>query len=124
MVLPEHLHAILTLPSGDHDYSGRWRLIKRTFSRRLTQLGVPVEKNRRGEYDLCARRFWEHTIRDESDFAHHLDYIHYNPVKHGWVKRPLEWPYSTFHRYVAAGLYPADWGSQPLLSKGEYGEWE
>jgi putative transposase len=88
------------------------------------QAGVLVEKNRRGEYDLWARRFWEHTIRDESDFAHHLGYIHYNPVKHGWVKRPREWPYSTFHRYVAAGLYPADWRSQPLLSKDEYGERE
>lgn len=123
VVLPEHLHAIWTLPLEDVDYSTRWKRIKRQFTYyRLVEAGVTVKKNRRGEYDLWQNRFWEHTIRNESDFTRHFDYIHYNPVKHGLVKRVRDWPYSTFHRYVKAGIYPADWGDQAQQFNGDYGE--
>ncbi|MDD5033816.1 MAG: transposase [Methylococcaceae bacterium] len=112
VVLPEHLHAVWTLPPDDDDYSGRWKLIKGRFSHRLAKAGLPIEKNERGEYNLWQSRFWEHTIRDESDFAHHVDYIHYNPVKHGHVTRVMDWPYSSFHRFVKLGVYSNDWGGE------------
>jgi putative transposase len=67
------------------------------------------------------RRFWEHQIRDEADFVRHVDYIHWNPVKHGYVRRAAEWPYSTFHRYVRSGVYAEDWGGIPD-SAGDFGE--
>ena len=123
VVLPEHLHALWTLPPDDDDYSGRWKLIKGRFSHLLAKAGAPIGKNPRREYDLWQSRFWEHTIRDETDFARHADYIHYNPVKHGWVKRAGDWPYSTFHRYVEAGIYPAGWGQGTSPSSNDdYGE--
>ncbi|MGD7034062.1 REP-associated tyrosine transposase [Methylotuvimicrobium buryatense] len=122
VVLPEHLHAIWILPPEDTDYSMRWKRIKRQFTNRLVEAGVAVKKNRRGEYDLWQNRFWEHTIRNESDFTRHFDYIHYNPVKHGLVTRVRDWPYSTFHRYVKAGVYPVDWGDESQHYDGDYGE--
>ena len=109
VVLPEHLHAIWTLPSGDDDYSGRWRAIKARFTRLLAESGVDIQRNLKGEYNLWQRRFWEHTLRDEADLRRHIEYIHFNPVKHGWAKRVRDWPHSTFHRYVRAGVYPLDW---------------
>ncbi|NOR51740.1 MAG: transposase [Gammaproteobacteria bacterium] len=110
VVLPEHLHCIWTLPQGDADYGVRWGLIKAGFSR-LIPPGERRSKSRtkRGERGIWQRRYWEHLIRDERDFAHHVDYIHWNPVKHGWVKRVEDWPYSSFHAYVRRGIYPADW---------------
>ena len=122
VVLPEHLHAIWTLPTDDDNYSERWKLIKGRFTRRLLKAGLPIKKNQRGEYDLWQGRFWEHTIRDETDFAHHVDYIHYNPVKHNWVERVRDWPYSTFHRYVEAGIYPANWGEDFVEPVDDHGE--
>ncbi|MGH8525557.1 MAG: REP-associated tyrosine transposase, partial [Gammaproteobacteria bacterium] len=97
-------------PPGDDNFTDRWRLIKQAFSRAL-----PLDERRssvriaRGERGLWQRRFWEHAIRDDKDYAAHVDYCHINPVKHGYVKRVSEWPYSTFHRYVTRGLYPPDW---------------
>lgn len=122
VVLPEHIHAVLTLPANTHDYPGRWKLIKSRFTHLLVKAGLPVQKNERGEYDVWQTRYWEHTIRDESDFAHHVDYIHYNPVKHGFTKMVKEWPYSTFHRHVEAGIYPPGWGGGDNEWDGEYGE--
>jgi putative transposase len=101
VLLPEHLHCLWTLPEGDTDFSKRWGLIKTKFSSHLSTPGSPVWQN----------RFWEHLIRHDQDFQRHLDYIHYNPVKHGLVANPGAWPASTFHRYVKAGLYPANWGA-------------
>src|SRR5688500_7283906 len=109
VILPEHLHAIWTLPSGDSDFSGRWRRIKAHFTHRLVAAGVPVRRHRNGEYALWQRRFWEHTIRNETDFERHVDYVHFNPVKHKLVRRTSECPYSSFHLYVRRGLLPADW---------------
>lgn len=109
VVLPDHLHAIWTLPEGDDGYSGRWRAIKTRFTRLTGAAGIGLTRNAKGEYDLWQRRFWEHTVRNERDLQTHVDYIHFNPVKHGCVKRVQDWPHSTFHRYVRAGLYPIDW---------------
>ncbi len=110
VVLPDHFHLLCTLPEGDADFSSRVQIIKRAFTRSLLACGVPLVKDARGEYPLWQRRFWEHTIRDPHDYARHVDYIHFNPVKHGWVRQVRDWPYSSFHRYVRQGLLPADWG--------------
>ena len=110
VVLPEHMHAIWTLPPGDSDFSTRWRLIKSGFSRVLpnTERRSAVRRLA-GERGIWQRHFWEHVIRDEVDYEQHLDYVHANPLKHGWVRRVADWPYSSFHRYLAQGMYPADW---------------
>jgi putative transposase len=110
VVLPEHLHTIWTLPPGDLDYAMRWRLIKTLFSRELPK-DEKISESRLGkkERGIWQRRYWEHTLWDELDFARHADYIHFNPVKHGHVKAVGEWPYSSFHRFVESGIYPADW---------------
>jgi putative transposase len=122
VVLPDHLHALWRLPEGDTDYSNRWRRIKSKFSRVLPK-GEPISKSRtsKGERSIWQRRFWEHTIRDEEDFQRHLDYVHYNPVKHGLVSRVVDWPHSTFHEYVAQGKYSRDWG-QGFEIEGDFGE--
>ena len=117
VVLPEHMHCLWTLPKGDCDFPGRWRAIKTTFSKSLL-VGEPRSPvmTRRGERGIWQRRYWEHTIRDDHDFAVHFDYTHFNPVKHGLVEHPGDWPHSSFHRCVANGLYPAGWlggGSEP-----------
>ena len=110
VVLPEHMHCILSLPENDSDFSLRWRLIKSGFSRSLpkTEYLSPVRKSS-GERGIWQRHYWEHLIRDEVDYQRHVDYVHINPVKHGHVQRVQDWPYSTFHRYVESGIYPADW---------------
>ncbi|MEW6658549.1 MAG: transposase [Thermodesulfobacteriota bacterium] len=115
VLLPDHLHTIWTLPENDDNYGSRWAVIKRIVSKRcgsLEGMRVPVSSSRgnRGEGPFWQRRFWEHCIRDELDLQRHLDYIHWNPVKHGYVNRVIEWPYSTFHRFVGKGIYPSDWG--------------
>ncbi|HYQ91201.1 MAG TPA: transposase [Candidatus Competibacteraceae bacterium] len=111
VILPDHLHAVWSLPEGDADYPTRWLLIKAQFSRSLPPgERIRASRVRKGERGLWQRRYWEHWIRDERDFARHVDYIHYNPVKHGYVSRPVEWPYSSLHRYIQRGVLPADWG--------------
>ena len=110
VVLPEHLHCVMTLPPGNSDFSLRWRLIKSGFSRALprTERRSAV-RQAAGERGIWQRHYWEHLIRDEADYQRHVDYVHVNPLKHGLVQRIRDWPYSTFHRYVTAGIYPADW---------------
>jgi putative transposase len=104
VVLPDHLHAIWTLPSGDADYTLRWRLIKTYFSRGLVaDERRPKSRTAKSEHGIWQRRYWEHTLRDEHDYARHADYIHINPVKHGHVKRVVDWPHSSFHRFVRLG---------------------
>jgi putative transposase len=122
VVLPEHLHAVWTLPPDDSDYAGRWRLIKSRFMHKLMKAGLGLSRNGKGEYNLWQRRYWEHRIRDEEDFKRHVEYIHFNPVKHGWVKQVQDWPYSTFHRFVRNGIYPLDWAGYLLEFDGDYGE--
>ena len=123
VVLPEHIHAIWTLPPEDTDYSGRWRSIKAGFSRSLAQAGLLMPRQGRNGYALWQSRFWEHTIRDEDDLRRHVDYIHYNPVKHGLVGKVVEWPHSSFHRFVERGDLPADWaGAHAGSDEGQFGE--
>lgn len=110
VILPDHLHTIWTLPEGDDDFSLRWRQIKAAFSRQI-ETGERLSKSRhqKNERGIWQRRYWEHAIRNERDYNHHFDYIHFNPVKHKLVDKVKEWPYSSFHRYVRLGLYPEDW---------------
>ena len=114
VVLPDHIHAIWTLPENDADYALRWRLIKTHFSRHITKTESKTEKISqsrisKGERGIWQRRYWEHTIKDDRDFANHVDYIHINPVKHGYVNQATEWPHSSIHKYIAAGKLPIDW---------------
>jgi putative transposase len=109
-VLPDHLHAVWTLPTDDADFSLRWNLIKAGFSRGLAaSIQRSASKVVKREKGIWQRRFWEHQIRDELDLQRHVDYIHFNPVKHGHVVQVADWPYSSFHRYVERGIYPPDW---------------
>ena len=121
VVLPEHLHLLMQLPPGDADFSTRVRVFKQTFVRLLRERGEVVRCNHRNEADVWQARFWEHLIRDERDYAAHVDYIHCNPRKHGLVERVCDWPYSSFHRYVADGRLPWAWagGGSELSATGE-----
>ena len=121
VILPDHLHVTMTLPDNDADFPGRWKRIKSIFTHRLAASGAPISRNHRGEFALWQRRFWEHTVRDETDFERGANYIHFNPVKHGLVASPIDWPYSSLHRYVRAGLLPADWGGVGEIN-GNFGE--
>lgn len=115
VLLPDHFHCLWTLPANDSDLSVQLRLIKTYVTKHYGQaLGinrdVSLSRQKRGESHLWQRRFWEHLIRNERDFALHCDYIHDNPVRHGLCKNPQDWPYSSIHRFIAQGIYPADWG--------------
>ena len=115
-LLPDHLHCSWTLPAEDDNYSLRWGEIKKCFTKQyLRQTGYGPLRNesriKRGEAALWQRRFWEHNIRDEDDLNRHLDYIHFNPVKHNLVQNVRDWPWSSFHRHVRLGYYDKDWGS-------------
>jgi putative transposase len=122
-ILPGHLHAIWSLPRGDRDYPMRWSTIKAGFSRGLEEAASRTKsKIVRRERGLWQRRYWEHAIRDDADLERHVDYIHFNPVKHGYVSQAVEWPYSTFHRYVERRILSADWGGRMVEFQGEFGE--
>jgi putative transposase len=121
-VLPDHLHVVMTLPEGDMDYSNRVSLIKRRFTESVLKAGTPVTRHRNGEIALWQRRFWEHTVRDERDFGRHVNYIHFNPVKHGLVTRVRDWPHSSFHQYVRRGIWPPDWGGDVSQQASGFGE--
>jgi putative transposase len=122
VVLPEHMHAIWSLPPGDADFSMRWNRIKGGFSRRIPK-GEPVSETRAGkrERGIWQRRFWEHLIRDDRDLEKHVDYVHYNPVKHGYVGHAVDWPFSSFHLFVRRRWLAADWGCRGDF-EGDYGE--
>lgn len=114
VLLPDHLHCIWSLPEGDADYTKRWGMIKRHTSQRCAHLvnieqRPSISKLKRKESNFWQRRYWEHQIRDDADLAKHIDYIHWNPMKHGLVDKVSDWPYSTFHRYVAEDIYPKNW---------------
>jgi putative transposase len=111
---PDHLHAIWSMPAGDARYSARWAWIKKEFTKAWLVAGgreerISVARLSRGDHGVWQPRFWEHQIEDEDDFEAHMDYIHYNPVKHGLVTRPKDWPFTSFHRWVSNGVYPPDW---------------
>jgi len=121
VVLPDHLHCVISLPVDEVDFPLRWRLIKARFAKSL----LPTERRsavrqRRGERGIWQRRYWEHLIRNDTDFAAHMDYVHINPVKHGLVKRVADWPYSTFHQLVQRGVYPFDWAGSTIANELAY----
>ncbi|MFT5663035.1 MAG: putative transposase [Gammaproteobacteria bacterium] len=111
VVLPEHMHFMFTLPQGDDDYATKIRPIKTLFSKNLpkTERRSTV-RQKRGERGIWQRRFWEHSIRDESDYKAHMDYLHNNPVKHSHVEQVKDWSYSTFHHLIKCQVYPENWG--------------
>ena len=118
VVLPDHLHCVIRLPPGDADFALRLRLIKVAFSK-----AVPREewrsavRRRWGERGIWQRRFGERLIKDDADYRAHMDYVHFNPVKHSLVRRMRDWPYSTFHGLVTEGVYPIDWGGSAEAAK-------
>jgi putative transposase len=123
VILPEHLHALWTLPSGDSDYPTSWMLIKAGFSRRMTpEKTRSSSRTRKGERGVWQRRYWEHVIRDDGDYRRHMDYIHYNPVKHGYTARASDWPHSSIHRYIARGVIDPAWGIGAAEDEGGFGE--
>jgi putative transposase len=114
VILPDHLHCIWTLPANDADFKTRWSLIKANFSRGISKVEKRSQSRiKRRERGIWQRRYWEHLIRDELDFQRHVDYIHWNPVKHRWVKRVADWPHSSFHTYVRKGILSRDWAGEP-----------
>ena len=123
VILPGHFHLMITLQEDDGDFSLRLRLIKGAFSHQIAfnEYANPSRGKKR-ERGIWQRRFWEHVIRDERDYEHHLNYIHYNPVKHGYVKKASDWPYSSIHRWIRAGVLPENWAHGPDLGDGVFGE--
>ena len=141
VVLPDHLHAVWTLPDRDADFPTRWGAIKGRFSRSVREAGFecragftppriwsgrnggvhPALRTAKGEVGIWQRRYWEHLIRDDTDFRNHVEYCHFNPVKHGLVARVGDWPYSSFHRFVRAGMYPAEWAAA-VSETADFGE--
>jgi putative transposase len=115
VLLPDHLHTVWTLPPEDDDYATRWRLIKARVTHNLGEAYrnpavMTARRTAKAEGSLWQHRYWEHWLRDEADVRHHLDYLHFNPVKHGLASRAADWPWLSFHRYVANGVYAQDWG--------------
>ena len=122
VVLPDHLHAVWSLPPNDYDFSTRWRLIKTRFAKALPkQERLTAARAARNERGIWQRRFWEHLVRDEDDYMRHIEYCYINPLKHRLVTRVRDWPHSSFHRDVRAGLFPLDWGGD-IKAVGEFGE--
>ncbi len=123
VVLPDHLHAIWSLPPDDADFALRWQLIKSAFSRALPHVErVSVSRASKGERGVWQRRYWEHTLRDENDYERHVNYVHFNPLKHEHVSRVADWPYSSFQRFVRLGIYPEDWAGDVMDDQAGFGE--
>ncbi len=124
VVLPDHIHTLWTLPEGDANFSTRWRLIKEAFTKAYIRDHSPMEqsasRHAKGEQPIWQRRFWEHVIRDEADYAAHVDYIHYNPVRHGLVSAARDWPHSSFSQWVEQGAYQPHWGSGDMPALPEW----
>jgi putative transposase len=123
VVLPDHLHAIWSLPEGDNGYAMRWGLIKAGFSK-----GLPLQEIRsasrvgKGERGIWQRRYWEHRIRDDRDLESHVAYIHHNPVKHGHAITARDWPHSSIHQYLRQGIIHPDWAATPTIRHTDFGE--
>lgn len=115
VVLPDHLHMIMTLPNSDYDFSTRIGLIKQHFTRHLNKLS-------QSKHTIWQNRFWEHLIRDELDYENHVNYIHFNPVKHGYVKKASDWQYSSIHQYIGKGVIKEDWAWHESNAKLQFGE--
>lgn len=119
VLLPDHIHMVITLPKQTNDYSRIISSLKGNFSRQLPKQEterISESREEKRERGIWQRRFWEHKIRDDTDYQRHIDYIHYNPVKHGHVSNPTQWEYSTIHNYIEKGIYPSDWGNGGILT--------
>jgi putative transposase len=129
-LLPDHLHSVWTLPPADDRYSLRWKRIKEKFTRQYLagggrEISPSLSRQHQGERGIWQRRFWEHTIMDEIDLKRCVDYVHWNPKKHGHVTNVRDWPWSSFHRFVTLGEYSLDWGAEdpvPGYDEPEWGE--
>jgi len=129
VILPDHLHAIWSLPAGDADYATRWQLLKRCFTKSYLAAGGAEARGSasrfaKGERGVWQRRYFEHTCRDEADMKRCRDYLHVNPLKHGLVARVIDWPWSSFHRYVRLGEYEPQWGSANIWYGDEWRDFE
>ena len=123
VILPDHLHIIMTLPKSDANYSKRWNLIKGYFSRSIEKAEkLSNSRKLKRERGIWQRRFWEHMIRDDEDFENHINYIHYNPVKHGYVNNPVDWKHSSIHQYITKNILPLNWASKVNELDTEFGE--
>lgn len=123
VIMPDHIHMIWTLPEGDADYPTRWRLIKHYFSRTIfpaADESISLSRAAKQERTLWQRRYWEHVIRDDQDMNNHIEYIHYNPVKHRLTESPDEWEFSSFRKFVKNGYYPPSWNPEKDLITGNY----
>ena len=126
-LLPDHLHCIWKMSHMDSDYSTRWSIIKRIFSKTYVKtscvkLNQTRSRQKKRELPIFQRRFWEHYIRNEYDYWKHVHYIHYNPYRHGLVKHIADWPYSTYHRFCREGYYKNfDWSKlQKDITKNQF----
>ena len=129
VLLPDHLHTVWTLPADDTDYSLRWGQIKEAFTRSYLASGGSeghrsASRVSHRERAVWQPRFWEHTCRDEDDLKRCVDYIHWNPIKHGLIVKPAQYPWSSFHRFIKLGEYPPDWGDQDPSPGFNAPEWE
>lgn len=123
VILPDHLHVLITLPLHDNDYATRLNLIKGNFSRQIKHNEkISASRKNKRERGIWQRRFWEHCIRCDSDYENHINYIHYNPVKHNYVTVPSKWPYSSIHRFIRLNLLPINWGAGLVVQPISYGE--
>ena len=128
VLLPDHLHCIWTMPKDDSDYAKRWRIIKQKVSivcadQYKNKTWITASKTKHRESTIWQRRYWEHQIRDQLDFNNHVDYMHHNPVKHQLCDKPVQWPYSTLHRYIKEGIYKPDWTVEDDgFDNAEFGE--
>jgi len=124
VILPEHLHFVWTLPSNDTDFSTRWRLIKTWFTKHCEYESIIKLNNSqitRDEKNIWQHRYWEHLLRDELDFEQHINYVHYNPVKHGYVSKPIDWEYSSFYKYVEENIISSNWGKSEICFSDDIG---
>ncbi|WP_419420559.1 REP-associated tyrosine transposase [Legionella sp. D16C41] len=124
VILPNHLHLIMSLPENDSNYSLRLRMIKSLFSKEFPCLEpITPARQKKRERGIWQRRFWEHLIRDELDLENHVNYIHFNPVKHGYVQKASNWRYSSIHRYIQRGIITNDWAwCDTLPADNHFGE--
>ncbi len=122
VVLPDHLHMVWRLPDDDADNATRWSLIKAGFSRATPRQADEPQRRSKRERCLWQRRYWEHLIRNDDDLARHVDYVHYNPVKHGLVATPSDWPHSSLRRYIQRGVLAPDWASDTMGEGHRFGE--
>lgn len=123
VIMPEHCHMLMTLPEGDLNYPTRISLIKSNFSRQIQPLeAISQSRKNKRERGIWQRRYWEHLIQNPHDFEQHVNYIHFNPVKHGYVLNPADWKYSSIHRFIRQGVLNKDWACDDSFTDSRFGE--